>query len=80
VSAETVRAVRLFHRHSQESFAELFHVSLRTVYRWEKGGVDPSAMPTTDNANPPDWRARLLLWMLDRYESTGVSDNRKKEA
>jgi hypothetical protein len=78
VPAATIRAMRIFHRLSLEGMAIAFDVTLRTVYRWEKGGVDPSTMAVDPHGAPPDWRAKLLLWMLDRYESTGVSDNRKK--
>ena len=50
-----------------------FDVTERTVFRWEQRGVDPNLLE-------PEWRRKLLLWLLERFEKTGVSDTRKKEA
>ena len=77
--ASTIRAVRLFHRKSLESMAEMFGISVRTVHRWEERGVDPRNVPRDPQARVPDWRAKLLIWMVRRYELTGVTDNRKKQ-
>ena len=69
VPASTIRAVRLFHRLSVAAFAGAFQVTARTIFRWEKDGVDL-------NAIDPEWRRKLLIWMLERYRATSVSDNR----
>jgi hypothetical protein len=71
VPAATVRAVRLFHRHDQTSFAGCFQVTTRTVIRWEQRGVDLSKLE-------PKWRAELLIWLLGRYESTASRDTRNQ--
>jgi len=60
----------------------MFKVSLRTVFRWERSGLDPEALQLDPYAHPnsgPDWRRKLLFFMLDRLERTGVTDTRKKE-
>jgi hypothetical protein len=72
VPASTIHAVRLFHRLSVEGLAICFDVTPRTVFRWEERGVDPALLE-------PGWRRELLLWLLERFERTGVTDNRKKE-
>jgi len=57
----------------------LFQLSLRTIYRWESRGVNPSSLPLDPKATKDaSWRRNLLIWMLERYKATGVSDTRKK--
>lgn len=80
IPAQTIRRLRLFYSHSQPQLAEVFQVSLRTIYRWESGGLVLAALKIDPAGNPPDWRKKLLLWMLDRYEKTAVTDTRKQEA
>lgn len=82
IPAATIRRLRAFHNVQREELAAMFEVSVRTVFRWEEGGVDPAALPLDPDAHPnagPEWRRKLLFWMLDRFEKTGVSDTRKKE-
>jgi hypothetical protein len=78
IPAQTIRHLRLFYSHDHPRLAELFQVAVRTIYRWEERGVLLSALPIQPGAIPPDWRRALLLWMLDRYEKTAVTDTRKK--
>jgi hypothetical protein len=70
VPAKTIRLVRLFHRLEQAGFAACFQVTLRTVYRWEKGGVDPELLEP--------WRRKLLFWMRQRYEATASVTTEKQ--
>lgn len=82
VSASTVRAIRLYHGWSPELMAQTFKLEVRTIYRWQYYGVcieniklDPEAHP----ASGPQWRRKLLIFLLDRYEKTAVTDNRQTE-
>lgn len=62
--------------------AATFKVTERTVFRWERLGVNPETLPLDPNAHPdsgPDWRRKLLIFMLERLEAARVTDNRKKE-
>jgi transcriptional regulator with XRE-family HTH domain len=80
VPAAIIRAVRIFHGFSRDQFAEVFQVSLRTVFRWESDGVDPASLQLDPGARSgPEWRRQYMFWLLERYEATGVSDTRKKE-
>ena len=82
VPASTVRAVRLFHGFTRADFADVFEVTLRTVFRWERDGVDPTSLQLDPNAHPnagPEWRRKYLIWLLDRYEQLRVTDNRKQQ-
>lgn len=82
VPAETIRLCRRFHRLTPEAMARCFQVSLRTIQRWEASGVDPRSLPADPYAHPksgPDWRAKLLIFLLSRYQATGVGDNRGRE-
>ena len=82
VPASTVRAVRIFHGFTREDFADVFEVTLRTVFRWERDGVDPMSLQLDPNAHPnagPEWRRKYLIWLLDRYEQLRVTDNRKQQ-
>jgi hypothetical protein len=81
VPASTVRRLRLFHSWDVDTMAEAFRVSTRTVFRWEENGLDPGTLALDRNAHPnsgPDWRRKLLFFMLARLEAAGVSDNRKE--
>lgn len=82
VPASTIRRMRLFHSLEREELAAMFKVSVRTVFRWERDGVDPATLQLDPDAHPnsgPDWRRKLLFFMLERLEATPVTDNRKKE-
>ncbi len=80
ISAETVRLVRIFHRLDRTDLAATFGVSVRTVFRWERDGVDPGALQLDPGARSgPDWRRKLMIWMVERYRDAAVSDTRKKE-
>ena len=82
VSASTIRRMRTFHYLTHRDLAAMFRVSERTVFRWEKRGVDPDGLEPDPHAHPasgPDWRRKLLIFMLDRLNGAGVSDNRKQE-
>jgi transcriptional regulator with XRE-family HTH domain len=80
VPADTIRGMRIFHRLSREGLATLFQVSPRTVYRWEEKGAVPNALPLEELAKVDrEWRRKLLIWMVERYEAAAVTDNRKKE-
>jgi hypothetical protein len=82
VPAPTIRRLRLFHALEREELAAMFKVSLRTVFRWERSGLDPEALQLDPGAHPssgPDWRRKLLFFMLDRLERTGVTDTRQQE-
>lgn len=83
VPASTIRAVRRFHGLDQAAMAVAFQVSVRTVIRWEQKGVDPNNLqqgggPAAISARDPEWRKKLLFWMLRRYELTASPDNQKK--
>jgi hypothetical protein len=83
VPASTIRRLRLLHALEREDLAAMFKVSLRTVFRWERSGLDPEALQPDPDAHPnsgPDWRRKLLFFMLERLERTAVTDTRKKEA
>jgi len=63
--------------------AEAFQVTPRTVFRWERDGVDPDALQLDPGALPastvtpagqgPEWRRNLLNWLLDRYREHRAS-------
>jgi hypothetical protein len=83
VPASTISRIRLFHALERDQLALMFKVSVRTVFRWERDGVDPEALQLDPDAHPnsgPDWRRKLLFFMLDRLNGTSVTDTRKKEA
>ena len=80
VPAETIRRLRLFYRLEREAFAEMFRVSVRTVFRWERDGVDPDALQLDPSAHPssgPEWRRKLLIWLIENFQKSGVTDNRR---
>jgi len=82
VPASTIRRMRLFHALEVPDLAQMFRVSERTVFRWEERGVVPESLPRDPNAHPasgPDWRRKLLIFMLGRLNGPPVTDNRKKE-
>jgi len=71
--------MRVFHHLEPEALADMFRVSTRTVFRWEERGINPAALaldPTAHPASGPDWRRKLLFFMLNRLETAAVSDNR----
>lgn len=81
IPAATVRAVRQFHGFDVPTMAETFKVTERSVFRWEKLGVHPDSLPRDPAAHPssgPDWRSKLLKFMLGRLEAVRVTDNTKK--
>jgi hypothetical protein len=79
IPAKTIRALRRFHGLDQLALAEAFQVSTRTVIRWEQKGIHPDLLPReTGSHRMPDWRQKLLHWMLRRFELTGSPDNQKK--
>jgi transcriptional regulator with XRE-family HTH domain len=72
--------MRIFHSWTREDLAEAMRVSVRTVFRWERDGVDPATLQLDPGAKSgPEWRRNLLMWLLDRLEAPGVSDTRKKQ-
>jgi len=71
VPAATVRAIRSFFKLGQETFAECFQVSERTVIRWEQRGIDPALLG-------PEWRKKLLFWMLGHLQPTPSPDSPKE--
>ena len=76
--ASTIRRVRIFHGFSRLDFAEVFQVSERTVFRWERDGVDPDSLALDPAARSgPEWRRNYMKWLLERFEAAHVSDNRK---
>lgn len=80
--ASTIRRVRVFHGWDVPTMAETFKVSERTVFRWEELGVNPDNLPLDREAHPqsgPDWRRKLLKFLLARLEGVSVTDNRPKE-
>lgn len=79
LAGSLVRAVRLFHGRQQKDMAAAFRVSERTVIRWEQEGIDPSKLPRDRGAGDPEWRSKLLIWLLARYLASGSPDTRKKE-
>lgn len=79
LAGSLVRAVRLFHGRQQTDFADAFRVSVRTVIRWEQRGIDPAKLPVDSGAADPDWRSKLLIWLLARYLASSSPDTRKKE-
>lgn len=82
VSASTIRCMRTFHYLTHRDLAAMFRVSERTVFRWEKRGLDPEDLEPDPEAHPasgPDWRRKLLIFMLDRLETAPVTDTRKKK-
>jgi hypothetical protein len=82
VPAETIRRLRLFHALERPELAAMFKVSERTVFRWEERGLDPAALqddPTAHPSSGPDWRRKLLFFMLDRLNGVVVTDTRPKE-
>lgn len=63
--------------------AATFKVTERTVFRWERLGVNPATLPLDHDAHPasgPEWRRKLLIFMLGRLNATSVTDNRPEEA
>lgn len=80
VPASTIRCLQRFYGYTRAQMADLFQVHERTVLRWEQRGALPASLPIDPTAtHDPDWRPKLLLWLVDLYEKRGVSDNRKKE-
>jgi len=82
VPASTIRRLRRFFALEREAMADMFRVSVRTIFRWERDGLDPASLQLDPKAHPDsgaEWRRRLLFWLLEQYEKTGVTDNRKKE-
>jgi hypothetical protein len=86
VPASTIRALQRFLCHNltlsgtaRERMVWVFQVHERTVMRWEKRGAVPDSLPNDPDANPPDWRRKLLFWLIEHMEKTPVTDNRKKE-
>ena len=78
--AATIRLVRKFHSFTRDQFAEVFEVSLRTVFRWESEGVDPDSLALDPGARSgPDWRRKYMNWLLERFNAFHVSDTRKKQ-
>ena len=84
VPASTIRALQLFFGHiwalsgtPRQRMAWVFQVHERTVSRWEERGVLPAALPIDPDHSPPDWRRKLLFWLIDQMEKTAVSDTRK---
>ena len=74
--------MRVFHGWDRDTMALCFKVSTRTVFRWERDGLDPDSLALDPNAHPnsgPDWRRKLLNFLLERFDSTAVTDSRKKE-
>lgn len=83
VPASTIRRLRLFHAWDVPTMAIAFKVSERTVFRWEERGLVPESLPLDPQAHPasgPDWRRKLLVFMLGRLDGASVTDTRKKEA
>lgn len=79
VPASTIRAIRRMHARSREDFALMFQVTVRTVFRWERDGVDPATLQLDPRAiSGPEWRRNLLTWLLGRLEAR-VTDTRKKQ-
>jgi len=81
IPADTLRRVRLFYGKEREELADMFKVSVRTIFRWEAAGVDPRTLARDPDAHPsagPEWRCNLLIWMVNRYLQTGVTDNCKE--
>jgi hypothetical protein len=77
VPASTIRAIRRFHALDQAGLADAFQVSVRTVIRWEQKGVAPALLPQDGPpVRDPEWRKKLLIWMIRRYELTASPDNR----
>lgn len=76
IPAQTILAIRRFHGLDQRGLAEAFQVSTRTVIRWEQRGLHPDLLPEDAGAKPPDFRKKLLHWMIRRYELTGSPDTR----
>jgi transcriptional regulator with XRE-family HTH domain len=80
IPAQTIRRLRAFHNFSREAFADVFKVTLRTVFRWERDGVDPASLQLdADAISGPEWRRKYMNWLLERYEAPGVTDTRKKQ-
>jgi transcriptional regulator with XRE-family HTH domain len=80
VPASTIRAIRRMHALEREDFAQMFKVTVRTVFRWERDGVDPAILQLDPGAKSgPEWRRNLLTWLLGRLEATRVTDTRKKQ-
>lgn len=82
VPAATIRRMRVFHGWDVPTMAATFKVTERTVFRWEERGVVPESLPRDPDAHPasgPDWRRKLLIFMLQRLAQAAVTDNRKKE-
>ena len=84
--ASTIRALQLFFMHNlslsgtaRQRMAWVFQVHERTVMRWEERGAVPNSLPIEPDANPPDWRRKLLFWLIEQYEKTAVTDNRPQE-
>jgi hypothetical protein len=68
------------HALNREDFALMFNITVRTVFRWERDGVDPATLQLDPGARSgPEWRRNLLTWLLDRLAATGVSDTRNRE-
>lgn len=66
--AATIRAIRRFHEFTRDEFADVFGVDVRTIFRWEKEGVDPNALALDPGAvSGPEWRRKYMNWLLGRY-------------
>lgn len=78
IPAATIRAIRRFHAADQETLAAAFQVSSRTIIRWEQNGVHPDLLPLDPRSKTRDWRKKLLLWMLARFERAASPDNRQE--
>lgn len=76
--ASTIRAVRRFHALDQAGLAAAFQVSVRTVIRWEQKGIDPDNLIQAGRPDP-EWRKKLLFWLIGRLNGTASPDNRPKE-
>lgn len=61
----------------RQRMAWVFQVHERTVLRWEQRGAVPDSLPVDPDAQPPDWRRKLLFWLIEHAEKLGVTDNRK---
>lgn len=79
VPGETIRRLRVFHGFTVAQFAEVFSVSARHVYRWERDGLTVDSLALDPGAvSGPDWRRKYMNWLLERFDAAHVTDNRKK--
>src|SRR5262249_42057881 len=81
VPASTIRALQLFFPglRTRADMAAVFDVHERTVLGWEQRGAVPDSLPIDPTARDPDWRRNLLIRLIENYEKSGVTDNRKKQ-